>query len=148
MGPHDESWWDSPEHPERQNLLYDVLWERMIEDSEDGKGNQVYIKERCHRYKQYVADLERQKAQDEKRRERLMKENQRNKELGRPQINIPAPLKVDKREYKSKLRHFEALFNKEQYDKKEQEIIKAGYGNESLASQVGGHDPNHPCMWQ
>lgn len=25
--------------------------------------------------------------------------------------------------------------------------IKAGYGNESLASQVGGHDPNNPSCW-
>lgn len=40
------------------------------------------------------------------------------------------------------------MYKKMRYDKKEQEIIAAGYGNEPIGSQIGGHDPNHPMCWQ
>ena len=57
-GPHEEDWWLDPEHPERLYLLHDVLWEKSANDSEDGKGNKVYIKERCPRYKKLLAEIE------------------------------------------------------------------------------------------
>ena len=50
-GPHEETWWFDSSHPERLHLLYDVIWEKTLQkDSEDGKGNKVYIKERCSRF--------------------------------------------------------------------------------------------------
>lgn len=44
------------------NLLENILWERIQgDDSEDGKGNKVYIKERCPLYKQLIQDIEKKK---------------------------------------------------------------------------------------
>ena len=77
-----------------------------------------------------------------------MKENERLKELGRPQLQMAPPYKVDKREIQAKLRQFEQIFLKSRYDKKEQEIHAAGYGDEPIGSQKMGHDPNHPMCWQ
>ena len=57
-GPHEDDWWLDAEHPERLYLLHDVLRERLANDSEDGKGNRVYIKERCPRYKALQAEIE------------------------------------------------------------------------------------------
>ena len=112
-GPHEETWWFDQGHPERLHLLYDVIWEKTLQkESEDGKGNKVYIKERCERFKQYIEDLEREKAKDEKRRNRIVRENQRLKELGRPPIKVPNPIKIDKQQYEAKLRQFEAQFMK------------------------------------
>ena len=111
-----------------------MLFERLKDDSEDNKGGKRYLKERCQLYKQMIKDQQQQHAQVEQRRERIKKENERLKELGRPPIALPAPYLVKKREIESKLRHFEEAFKKIQYDKKEQEIIDAGYGKESLAS--------------
>ena len=65
-------------------MLIDVIGERMSDDSEDPKGKKRYIKERCPLFKKYMAEIERQKALDEKRREKIRIENQRMKELGRP----------------------------------------------------------------
>ena len=80
------------------HLLKDVLYERIKDDSEDEQGNKVYIKERCERYAELMRDKEREKAVVEKRIERIVNENKRLKELGRPPIQLPAPFKIDKRE--------------------------------------------------
>ena len=50
-GPHETTCWYDKEHPERLHLLIDIIGERMSEDSEDPKGNKVYKKERCPRFK-------------------------------------------------------------------------------------------------
>lgn len=63
-----------------------------------------------------------------------MKENERLKELGRPFIQLPSPYIPDKQEIKTKLRQFADTFKRLQYEKKEREIVEAGFGNESLAS--------------
>ena len=67
-----------PDHPEREHLLRDVLWERLREeDSENGKGEKVFIKERCPHYKELLKDVMRQKTAFEHRRDRSIKENER-----------------------------------------------------------------------
>ena len=147
-GPHPEAWWIDKRHPQREHLLTKVLYERLRDDSEDENGNKVYVKERCALYKQLLSDLDRQKALVEQRRERVIKENARLKELGRPAIALPSVFKVDKAEMAAKMKEFEDVFLRRQYDKKEREIVEAGFGNDALGSQVGGHDPNHPLCWQ
>ena len=60
-GPHEESWWYDTKHPERLEMLVDIVGERMKEDSENGKGEKLYIKERCYLYERYQRDIEQQK---------------------------------------------------------------------------------------
>ena len=75
-----------------------VLFERLKDDSEDNKGGKRYLKERCQLYRQFMQDQQQQQAQVELRRERIKKENERLKELGRPPIAVPGPYLVSKRE--------------------------------------------------
>ena len=91
-------WWLVEEHPERINFLKNVLYERIKDDSEDEQGNKVYIKERCERYAELMREKQREKATVDKRIERIVQENKRLKELGRPPIQVPPPFKIDKRE--------------------------------------------------
>ena len=75
-----------------------MLWEPLRADSEDEKGNKIYLKERCPHYRQLMMDVEKQRALSDQRRERIVKENLRLKELGRPEIQVPGPIKTDMRD--------------------------------------------------
>ena len=102
-GPNAYSWWFSEKHPERLYLLQDVLGERLKEDSEDAKGEKVYIKERCPRYADYLKKKAEEQLDAEKRRQRIIKENRRLTELGRQPIPVPEPFKINSREEKQRL---------------------------------------------
>lgn len=58
-GPHEQDWWTDASHPERQELLTDYIWERDEgNDSEDEKGNKVYVKERCPMFHTLMGEIE------------------------------------------------------------------------------------------
>jgi hypothetical protein len=43
---HEHQWWFDSQFPERADLLYRVMKERE-NDSENGLGKKVYVKEKC-----------------------------------------------------------------------------------------------------
>ena len=50
-GPHEASWWTDVDHPERMALVTEVIGERdPADESEDEKGNKIYVKERCPKF--------------------------------------------------------------------------------------------------
>ena len=55
-------------------------------DSEDERGKPVYIKERCPKFKELMKQLNKEKKEAEERKTRVIKENKRFAEIGRPLI--------------------------------------------------------------
>jgi hypothetical protein len=139
---HPKEWWEDPDHPERHHLVREVILERE-QDSEDEWGRPKYIKERDPQFKEYMKQVNREKQDHEARRARILKENKRFADMGRPQIPVPAEFKVDSVKYKEAVRGFAEQFNRK-YDKQMETLVReAGYVD-GIGSQVGGHDPNHP----
>ena len=94
------------------DLLQRVLKERVPfeEDSENDKGEKVYIKERCKQYNQLLAEIERKKEETETRRKRTIEENKKLAALGRKLIKPEEPYKPSETKLASRIRNFEQEF--------------------------------------
>ena len=93
------------------DLLQRVLKERAFEeDSENDKGEKVYIKERCKQYNQLLAEIERKKKDDEIKRKRTIEENKKLVALGRKPIKLDEPFKASETKLASRIRKFEQEF--------------------------------------
>lgn len=77
------------------------------------------------------------------RRARIIKENKRMAEMGRPLMPVPSEYQIDKKKYQDAVKMFADRFKQEYELKMEKHVRKAGYGL-GIGSQAGGHDPNHP----
>ena len=106
---HPREWWTEPDHPERQRLLQEVINE-IDNNSEDERGKPVYIKERDPLFKEYMTKIAQERKDHEARRDRIIRENKRLKDMGRPLIQIPAEYKVDKEKYRAAIQSFQDKF--------------------------------------
>ena len=87
--------------------------------------------------------INQEKKDHEIRRTRIIKENKRMAEMGRPLMPVPVEYQIDKKRYHDALKTFADQFNQQYELKMEKHVRKAGYGL-GIGSQAGGHDPNHP----
>lgn len=63
-----------------------------------------------------MRDIEKKQLLAEQRRDRLIRENGRLKDLGRPLMPVPEPYKVDKREISRQIKKLEENFYKKLND--------------------------------
>ena len=84
---HPKDWWYAPDHPERLKLLKEVILEKD-QDSEDEKGKPVYIKDRCPQFRDLIKKMEKERQDYDARRARIIKENKRMADMGRPLLPV------------------------------------------------------------
>ena len=148
-GAHPREWWGDQKHPERSHLLHAVIGEKHPDDeSEDEKGGKLYRRERCPKYRKLMQEVEQERQKVQAEIQRCREANERLRELGRRTIEPPAEYKPDRRAIHRKVQQFEQEYKQLRYDKREQDVRDAGFGDEGMASQVGGHAPSHPSCWQ
>ena len=90
---HPAEWWLDREYPERAKFLTEVCLERD-DDSEDGYGKKVYIKERCPKFQAYQETIEKKKTKNSIQREDVLKHNKKLKPGMQPVV-VPAIFQPD-----------------------------------------------------
>ena len=142
--PHE--WWEDGAHPERRHLL-EIVGEHFDDDSEDEMGKARYVKEKCPQYIAMAKELEAERVTHERKRADIAKENVRLKAIGRAPLEDPGEYKPPGREVAEKVARFRKQFHERAYDQMEGLIKEAGFADMGMGSQLGGHDPSHPLVW-
>ena len=76
QGAYPKEWWEDADHPNRKKFLAEVMQERQeAEESEDGMGNPLYIKERCKNYKMLQEETAKLKTEFADKKAHIIKSN-------------------------------------------------------------------------
>lgn len=94
--------------------MKDIIGERGSDDSEDDRGQPVYKRDRCESYKALQADLANERNKHEVRKQKIIKENRRLRDLGKKPIDVPGEFVVDPKIIERKVKEFAREFNRRQ----------------------------------